>query len=280
LAVDADTVLAPDYVELIKKPFQDPNVVIAAGCVLTKNSRTMTERGRTVEYLFGFHWHRPIQNAANSPVVCSGCNSAFRRTELMDFGGFPERTIVEDMDYTWSQQIAGKRAVYVGAAVAYAADPEDLTYLRKQVWRWMSGFFQNVRIHSKELVLHKRMLALWVFLSVWEILTVPLWYAMPFVWLYVFDWSPATTALWFFGAEFALLLPPLLYGAIRRKIPIRHVLACIPALYVVKAVNFFYAWKALVIELILVPLGLAKGLHDYEKGRADTPLPAPVRVAA
>jgi len=115
---------------------------------------------------------------------------------------------------------------------------------------------------------------------VWEILTVPLWYAMPFVWLFVFDWSPATTALWFFGAEFALLLPPLLYGAIRRKIPIRHVLACIPALYVVKAVNFAYAWKALVIELILVPLGLAKGLHDYEKGRADTPVPAPVRVAA
>ncbi|WP_327223129.1 hypothetical protein OG301_36205 [Streptomyces platensis] len=51
-------------------------------------------------YLFGFHWHRPIQARANSPMVCSGCCSVFRRDDLMAFGGFPERTIVEDMDYT------------------------------------------------------------------------------------------------------------------------------------------------------------------------------------
>ncbi len=50
--------------------------------------------------LFGFHWHRPIQARANSPMVCSGCCSVFRRDDLMAFGGFPERTIVEDMDYT------------------------------------------------------------------------------------------------------------------------------------------------------------------------------------
>jgi cellulose synthase/poly-beta-1,6-N-acetylglucosamine synthase-like glycosyltransferase len=270
LPVDADTVLAPDYLERIKVPFDDDTVAIAAGCVLTKNSRRMTERGRTLEYLFGFHWHRPIQNKTNSPVVCSGCNSAFRREELVAFGGFPERTIVEDMDYTWSKQIEGRRAVYVGGAVAYAADPEDLTYLRKQVWRWMAGFFQNVRLHFRDLLRTKRMLAMWVGLAVWEILTVPLWYAMPFIWLFVFDWSVVTTALWFFGAELALLLPPILYGAIRRKVPILHVLACIPSLYVVKAVNFAYAWKALVVEMMLVPLGLSEGLHDYEKGRADT----------
>ena len=211
-------------------------------------------------------------------MVCSGCNSAFRRLALVEFGGFPERTIVEDMDYTWSQQIAGKRAVYVGSAVAYAADPEDFTYLRKQVWRWMAGFFQNVRIHSKDLVLRKRLLALWVFLAVWEILTVPLWYAMPLVFLFVFDWSPTTAAIWFFGAEFALLGPPLLYGAIRRRVPVLHVIACIPALYVVKAINFAYAWKALIVELVLVPLGVSQGMHDYEKGRADTS--EPVRAAA
>jgi cellulose synthase/poly-beta-1,6-N-acetylglucosamine synthase-like glycosyltransferase len=270
LPVDADTVLAPDYLALINVPFADENVAIAAGCVLTKNSRRMTERGRTLEYLFGFHWHRPIQNKANSPVVCSGCNSAFRRDELTAFGGFPERTIVEDMDYTWSKQIEGRRAVYVGNAVAYAADPEDLTYLRKQVWRWMAGFFQNVRLHFRDLLRHKRMLAVWVALAMWEILTVPLWYAMPFIWLFVLDWSIGVTALWFFGAELALLMPPILYGAIRRKVSILHVIACIPSLYVVKVVNFTYAWKALVVEMVLVPLGVSGGLHYYAKGRADT----------
>ncbi len=96
LPVDADTLLSPDYVKRIIEPFSDGQVAIAAGCVLTRHSNTMAERGRMIEYLFGFHWHRPIQNKANSPVVCSGCCSAFRREELLVFGGFPERTIVED----------------------------------------------------------------------------------------------------------------------------------------------------------------------------------------
>ncbi|MGW2404001.1 glycosyltransferase family 2 protein [Streptomyces sp. NPDC001739] len=101
LAVDADTVLAPDYIETVLPAFDDPTVSVAAGTVRTRHTRTLWERGRSTEYLFGFHWHRPIQARANSPMVCSGCCSVFRRDDLMTFGGFPERTIVEDMDYTW-----------------------------------------------------------------------------------------------------------------------------------------------------------------------------------
>lgn len=268
LPVDADTVLADDYIEQIKKPFVDPEVAIAAGCVLTKHSNTTTERGRSIEYIFGFHFYRPIQNKSNAPVVCSGCCSAFRTDLLKEFGGFPERTIVEDMDYTWSQQIAGRKAVYVTEAVCYAADPEDFKYLKKQVWRWLSGFFQNVRLHSKGLVKKKPMLAVWVYLAVWEIMTVPLWYLTPFIAVLAFGMPVLTALAWFFGAEIALLLPVIVYGCIRRKIPILHTLASIPALYSVKAVNFYYAWKAMVNELVLVPLGLTTGLHDYEKGRA------------
>lgn len=56
LAVDADTVLAPDYIERIKPAFDDPEVVVAAGNVQTRFTRTAWERGRSIEYLFGFHW--------------------------------------------------------------------------------------------------------------------------------------------------------------------------------------------------------------------------------
>jgi len=143
LPVDADTILAADYVERIKQPFEDPRVVIAAGNVQTKVARTVTERGRSIEYLYGFHFYRPIQNRAGAPVVCSGCCSAFRREVLVASGGFPERTIVEDFDWTATQQIAGNKAVYVAAAEAWAADPETIRYLRKQMNRWMSGFFQD-----------------------------------------------------------------------------------------------------------------------------------------
>jgi N-acetylglucosaminyltransferase len=270
LAVDADTVLAPDYIEKIRPAFADPDVVVAAGSVQTRFTRTIWERGRSIEYLFGFHWHRPIQHRANSPVVCSGCCSAFRRDALVDFGGFPERTIVEDMDVTWSQQIAGRKAVYVGDAVAWAADPETLTYLRKQVWRWMAGFFQNVRLHIWELVARKPLLALWITLAVLEILTAPLWWATPLVLTLGLHKPVAATLAWWLGTELGLTLPPLVYGCRRRRLPVWRVLLNLPCLYPTKAVNIYYAWKALIVELVLVPLRLSQGLVVYEKGRADT----------
>ncbi|MCK7625551.1 glycosyltransferase family 2 protein [Streptomyces sp. RS10V-4] len=271
LAVDADTVLAPDYLERVLPAFDDPAVAVAAGTVRTRRTRTLWERGRSTEYLFGFHWHRPIQALANSPMVCSGCCSVFRRAELVAFGGFPERTIVEDMDYTWSQQIAGRRAVYVSGAVALAADPEDLTYFRKQVNRWMAGFCQNVRLHLGRLVVRKPLLAVWVLLALVEILTAPLWWATPFLLAAGGGTSPPAAVAWWAGADLLLTAPPLVYAARRRGLPLRGVLADIPCAYATKAVNLVYAWKALVVELLLVPLHLARGLTVYEKGRADTP---------
>lgn len=268
LPVDADTILADDYISLIKEPFVDENVVIAAGCVQSRYDRNVWEQGRSTEYLFGFHWHRPIQNASNAPVVCSGCCSAFRLSALAEFGGFPERTIVEDMDYTWTQQIAGKKAVYVADALCYAADPENLEYLRKQVWRWMAGFFQNVRLHFADLVRFKKMLALWVALAVLEIVTAPIWYTAPITFPMVFHVSHETMFFWFFGVELMVMTPPLLYASFKRKIPFWRVLKNVPAVWVTKIVNIIYAWKALVVELILVPLGKSDGLTTYEKGRA------------
>ena len=271
LAVDADTVLAPDYIEKIKPVFDDQDVVIAAGNVQTRFTRTVWERGRSIEYLFGFHWNRPIQNRVNSPVVCSGCCSVFRRDSLVAFGGFPERTIVEDMDFTWSQEIAGYKAVYVADAVAWAADPETLTYLRKQVWRWMAGFFQNVRLHMWELVTRKPMLALWIGLAVLEIIIAPLWWATPFLLIPAMDTSAAYAVAVWFGGELALTIPPLIYAARRRKLSVVRVLFNTPFVYATRLVNIYYAWKGLIVELVLVPLRLSRGLTVYEKGRAHTP---------
>lgn len=268
LPVDADTLLAPNYVELIKAPFEDERVAIAAGCVLTRFDETATERGRSIEYLFGFHFQRPIQNIANSPVVCSGCCSAFRTEELRAFGGFPERTIVEDMDYTWSKQIEGRRARYVGDAVAWAADPSDLKFLRVQVWRWMAGFFQNVRIHTGRMIFRKPMLFLWILIAIWDIVTTPLWYAMPFLLIFAYHQDVAITLMWWLGLEAVLLWLPLIYAARRRKISHLRILRNFPYLYLNKTVNVYYAWKALFVELIGVPLRLTAGLQVYVKGRA------------
>lgn len=267
LPVDADTILAADYVERIKRPFEDPRVVIASGNVQTKVTRTVTERGRSIEYLYGFHFYRPIQNRAGAPVVCSGCCSAFRRDVLVASGGFPERTIVEDFDWTATQQIAGNKAVYVAAAEAWAADPETIRYLRKQMNRWMSGFFQNMRIHFWPAWRHKPVLAIWYSVAIAEILMLPLWWGGPLLWVYVWHDPFVRTFEWWLALQLAVNIPVLMYAAVRRRVNPLSVLVNFPLVYVNGAVNSFYAWKGMIVELVLVPLGIAQGLTVYEKGR-------------
>lgn len=286
LPVDADTVLADDYVELLKPVFDDDRVAVAAGCVLARNPRTLWERGRSIEYLAGFHWFRPVQNMANSPMVCSGCCSVFRTAELIAFGGFPTATITEDIHYTLAKQIEGRHARYVAAAVAYAAEPTSLKYMRAQLRRWKAGWFQNVRLHYRQLVRRKPVLALWVSLALFDICLSPLTIALPVVWLAVWHRTLGQAAGWWALSEALLMAPPLTYAMIRRRIAPWTIAASYPAFYVLKCLNFVYDMKALVTELILVPLGASTGLHHYEKGRADTPAaaaapaaPAPKQVA-
>jgi glycosyltransferase involved in cell wall biosynthesis len=267
LTVDADTVIAANYVERIKRPFEDPRVAIAAGNVQTKVTRTVTERGRSIEYLYGFHFYRPIQNRAGAPVVCSGCCAAFRRELLVASGGFPERTIVEDFDWTATQQIAGNKAVYVAGAEAFAADPETVHYLRKQMNRWMSGFFQNMRIHFWPAWRHKPVLAFWYSLAIAEILLLPLWWSSPLLWVYVWHDPVIKMLEWGLFLQLAINVPVLMYAAARRRVNPLRVLVNLPLVYVNWAVNTFYAWKGMIVELVLVPLGVAQGLTVYEKGR-------------
>lgn len=276
IPVDADTVFAENYVDLIERPFEDPTVAIAAGAVQTRFTKSIWERARWIEYHVGFHWFRPIQNQHGAPMVCSGCCSAFRLSFLEEFGGFPERTIVEDIDYTWSQQIMGRRAVYVGDAVAYAAEPVNMKYMRKQLWRWKSGFMQNVRQHYPDLLKRKRALALWVTVAMLETLLSPVTMAVPLWWLLVDHNSVWSVVGWTALSETILFTPATLYAWRKRGTNPLQVLVNYPAFFVLKFLNFYYDWKAMVNELVLFPFGWSKGLHDYEKGRADTPgiLPA------
>ncbi len=258
LTVDADTVLAPTYIERILEAFRNQETVMAAGCVLPRAARTVWERGRRIEYLFGFHFHRPVQQMVAAPIVCSGCCCAFRLDDLRALGGFPERTVVEDMDLSWTFQRMGRRAVYVASAVAYVLDPKTYRFMRAQVWRWMSGFFQNVAVHGRHLPREKPWLAVWVYAAILEILLVPVWYATA-IWLtWHFGWRGLA---WWFGTELALVAIPVVLGARHRGDQVLGVMLDLPTVFVVKVLNFVLAWKAMISELVL-----HRHLDVYEKG--------------
>lgn len=265
LPVDADTTLDPDYIAKIKAPFVDPNVTIASGCVLTKTQDTLWERARQLEYLVGFHYYRSIQQMVGAITVCSGCCTTFRVNDLVESGGHPFRTLVEDIDYTWTQQIAGKRAFYVHDAIARAAEPDSLKFMATQLKRWKSGYFQNVRLHWRELVSKKKLLALWVSMQLVEMLLAPAALILPVFWINggLAWWK--VPLLWVAG-DFLTFWPIVLWGCHKRGYSMGKALRSYPDWMVLKALNLYYDMTRAVNELILAPLGWRSSFTVYEKG--------------
>src|SRR6202162_2017740 len=62
MAVDADTTLEVDGIELLIGALVDSDVVAACGSVIPRHVRTVWERGRYVEYLFAFSFFKRIQD--------------------------------------------------------------------------------------------------------------------------------------------------------------------------------------------------------------------------
>lgn len=266
LNVDGDTVIADDYIERVKAPFADPLVAVAAGSVGVWNPRGVLQRGRQAEYLLSFHLFRPIQNAWGSPLVCSGAACAYDRVPLAAAGGFPDDTVGEDMDYTWRMMLAGRKAVYVPGAECYAIDPKTTAQLQTQLWRWMSGYFQCLRLHWREIIRHKKLLGLLAVLSVIDLLSLPLWLATPFAVTGSGREIAETALLSLVGTDLLISLPVVLVGAARRKISIWWTLASFPCIWVLRAFNTYYFTKAMIWELALVPCEWKTSLAVFKKG--------------
>ena len=102
MAIDADTTLEPTAVERLMRSFEDPGVGAACGFVLPRRIKTLWERGRFVEYLFAFTFYKQVQEYYRRPMISSGCFSMYRTDLMRRHGGWPGRTLAEDMDLTWT----------------------------------------------------------------------------------------------------------------------------------------------------------------------------------
>lgn len=146
IVVDADTSLAPDAVEKLVHAFSDPEVMVACGIVHSRNYDTFWEKARHAEYLCTQYIIKRAQGNARMVLVASGCFSAFRAEWLRSVGGFPERSMAEDMDLTWEAITEGKRVALCMDAHCVVTDPKDWPTYRNQLLRWYRGFLQCLKV--------------------------------------------------------------------------------------------------------------------------------------
>lgn len=256
MALDADTVLAPDALERLLPSFDEPKVASACGFVLPRHVRTTWERGRYIEYLFAFTFFKPIQNYYKKPLISSGCFSAYRTADLAAVGGWSDRTLAEDMDLTWSFYEAGREVRFVPEAVCYPIEPSNLGFMRKQLRRWSHGFVQNVVLHWKH-VLHLGFLRSMLAVAVWDAFIAPLCYfvVIPLLAVLITPWY----LVGYLIDVPAVVIPVIVGAAARKELP--KALASLPAFFVLRIVNGAHMLEALWSEV-----GVKNRLVVYEKG--------------
>lgn len=256
MAIDADTTLEPDAIALLMPAFREPGVVAACGMVIPRHVRTLWERGRYVEYMFAFSFFKPVQDYFERPLISSGCFSAYRTYVLQQAGGWPTRTMAEDMDLTWTFYSRGHKVRFIPEAVCYPVEPHTYSLMSKQLRRWSHGFVKNVRVHWQDL-LRVPFLGMMVGVALWDSIIASLAYLLLI---------PALGALispWFLLAYVidapAIAFPVLLKAGKRKEF--QRACASIPSYFLLRTVNSVFLLRAFWCEWVA-----KRPLTVYEKG--------------
>ncbi|HEU5043337.1 MAG TPA: glycosyltransferase [Nocardioidaceae bacterium] len=169
--VDADSVMDPDALLHVSRPFaDDPQRVLAAGGVVriangcairggrvvdVRMPRRWLPRIQVVEYLRAFMIGRAAWARIGGLRIISGAFGIFRKDTLRELGGLDTDCIGEDAELvvrlhrTLADGGHDGRVVFVSEPVSWTEAPEDRTVLRSQRRRWQRGLTEILARHRR-----------------------------------------------------------------------------------------------------------------------------------
>lgn len=142
IGLDADTIFDDDTVAELVQPLADPLVAAVAGNAKVGNRINLVTRWQALEYVTSQNLDRRAFSLLDCITVVPGAVGAWRRSALLEVGGFKEDTLAEDQDLTLAMRRAGYSVAYADGAVAYTEAPDTLRGLARQRFRWSFGTLQ------------------------------------------------------------------------------------------------------------------------------------------
>jgi cellulose synthase/poly-beta-1,6-N-acetylglucosamine synthase-like glycosyltransferase len=168
-AIDADSILEPDALLRLIRPFVDaPGVTIAAGGVVRVANGSEIHSGRVhrvqlprralpliqiVEYLRAFLFGRMGWSTGNSLLVISGAFGLFDKRAVVAVGGYATDSVGEDMELVVRMHRHRRerqlpyRIGFVPDPICWTEVPEKFRVLRRQRTRWQRGLIDTLIRH-------------------------------------------------------------------------------------------------------------------------------------
>ncbi len=142
VALDADTLFDPGTVHFLIQPLADPHVGAVAGNAKVGNRINLVTRWQALEYITSQNLDRRAFALLDCIMVVPGAIGAWRKSLVLEVGGFSNDTLAEDQDLTLSIGRGGYRVAYADRAIAWTEAPDTLRALAKQRFRWAYGTLQ------------------------------------------------------------------------------------------------------------------------------------------
>jgi cellulose synthase/poly-beta-1,6-N-acetylglucosamine synthase-like glycosyltransferase len=167
-AMDADSMLERDSLLRLARAFIEDASMVAAGGIIRIANGCLVQEGevrevrlprnpiagfQVIEYLRGFLVGRVGWAAINSTLVISGAFGMFRRSAVVEAGGFDTTTVGEDMELVvrlhrhFREKGEPYRIGFIPDPVAWTEAPESLEQLGKQRDRWQRGLIEALTRH-------------------------------------------------------------------------------------------------------------------------------------
>jgi cellulose synthase/poly-beta-1,6-N-acetylglucosamine synthase-like glycosyltransferase len=168
LAVDADTLIEPDALLRLARPFLLGKPVAAVGGTIRVANACVIEHGRVVEarvdhrllpsvqvveYLRAFLFGRLGWNRLGGNLIISGAFGLFKRAHLLAIRGYRTGSVTEDMDlvvrlhrYLRERHLPDTMS-FIPDPVAWTEVPSTVRVLGRQRERWHLGLLETLWVH-------------------------------------------------------------------------------------------------------------------------------------
>ncbi len=140
--IDADSTVDGKILIKMVGYFEEPEVASVTPALKVLKPRKFLEKIQATEYLLNIFLRKSL-DIIDSIHVTPGVFSVYRKSVLVEVGGFDEKNLTEDMEIALRLHDAGYKIKNRLDAVSYTICPSSLRSLFKQRLRWYRGALQN-----------------------------------------------------------------------------------------------------------------------------------------
>jgi cellulose synthase/poly-beta-1,6-N-acetylglucosamine synthase-like glycosyltransferase len=154
ICIDADTLVRPDIISKILPYFSDDGVGAISGYIKVGNRENLITHIQYIEYITNQNFERVVFGSINAIFIVPGAIGAFRRSVLLETGGFTLETVTEDNDMTL--KILNNNYVIKNASdvIGFTEAPSSIKMFFRQRVRWKIGAIQVLMKYTNAFFSH------------------------------------------------------------------------------------------------------------------------------